>query len=134
MENMGNNVYVAKKHWWFWVAPITFSILFLFTIIIPAWIMIYTVLRWKLDKIEIKDGCLYSRIGVIFIDKKSIPLEQISFVSEKTDIISQWLGFSCIQVNSSAFGKAIEYPCIANPAEFIQFINDYKKQLQKVNE
>mgnify|MGYP007065376858 FL=1 len=122
MEN-----YIAKKHWWFWVAPALVSILFLFTLIIPIWVMLWAILRWNLDKIEVRDGALYSRMGIIFIDKKTIPIEQISFVSEKTDIISQWLGFSCIQVNSSAFGKAIEYPCIANPSEFIKYINDYKK-------
>lgn len=120
--------YEAKKHWWFWVAPTLTSLILLITIIVPIWVMLYATLRWYLDKIIIKDGCLYSRMGVIFIDKKTIPLEQISFVSEKTNIISQWLGFSCIQVNSSAFGKAIEYPCIANPAEFIKVINDYKKE------
>lgn len=119
--------YEAKKHWWFWVPPVTISLIFLITLIVPIWVMLWAVLRWKLDKIEIKDGCLYSRMGIIFIDKKTIPLEQISFVSEKSDIISQWLGFSCIQVNSSAFGKAIEYPCIANPSEFIKVINEYKK-------
>ncbi|MBS6552951.1 MAG: hypothetical protein KH321_03295 [Clostridium sp.] len=123
--------YIARKHWWFWVAPIFISLVFLITLIVPIWVMIAAFLRWKFDKIEIKDGCLISRMGIVFIDKKTIPLEQISFVSEKGDIISQWLGFSCIQVNSSAFGKAIEYPCIANPGEFIKVINDYKKE--KIN-
>lgn len=124
MEN-----YIAKKHWWFWMAPIVVSLIFLITLIIPIWVMLWAVLRWKLDKIEIKEGCLYSRMGVLFIDKKTIPLEQISFVSEKSDIISQWLGFSCIQVNSSAFGKAIEYPCIAEPSKFIEVINQNKKSI-----
>ncbi|MBS5801493.1 MAG: PH domain-containing protein [Brachyspira sp.] len=119
--------YEAKKHWWFWTVPAFISILFIWTLIIPIWAMLWAILRWNLDKIEIKDGCLYSRMGIIFIDKKTIPLEQISFVSEKADIISQWLGFACVQVNSSAFGKAIEYPCIAKPSEFIRFINEHKK-------
>lgn len=118
--------YEAKKHWWFWVPYITLSILFVWTLILPLWLIIWAFLRWKLDKIEIKEGCLYSRMGVIFIDKKTIPLEQISFVNEKTDIISELLGFGCIQVNSSAFGKAIEYPCIAKSSEFIKFINENK--------
>lgn len=128
MENTENNVYVAKKHWWFWMPYIFISLLLLFTIIIPLWLLIWAALRWKLDKIKIKDGCLYSREGVIFINKKTIPLEQISLVSEKSDILSEWLGFGVIEIQSSAFGKSINYPCIANPAEFIQFINDYKKQ------
>lgn len=119
--------YIAKKHWWFWVAPVIISLIFLFTLIIPVWVMLWAILRWNLDKIEIKEGCLYSRMGVIFIDKKTVPLEQISFVSEKTDIISQWLGFSCIQINSSAFAKSIDYPFIANPSEFISTINEYRQ-------
>lgn len=119
--------YEAKKHWWFWMPYIFIAILFIWTLIIPILVILWAILRWKLDKIVIKDGCLYSRMGIIFIDKKTIPLEQISFVSEKADIISQWLGFACIQVNSSAFGKAIEYPCIANPEALIKFINEHKK-------
>lgn len=120
--------YVAKKHWYFWVPYILMSVLFIWTIIIPIWLMLWALLRWNLDKIEIKEGCLYSRTGIIVIDKKTIPLEKISFVTEKSDIISESLKFACIQINSSAFGKAIQYPCIANPAEFIKFINDYKKE------
>lgn len=119
--------YEAKKHWWFWVPPVTISLIFLITLIIPIWVMLWAILRWNLDKIEIKDGCLYSRMGIIFIDKKTIPLEQISMVSEKTDIIAQWLGFGTIEVQSSAFGKTISYPWINNPAEFIKRVNDYKK-------
>lgn len=121
--------YEAKKHWWFWMPPVFVSLVFIWTVIIPIWYLLWAFLRWKLDKIEIKDGCLQSRMGIIVIDKKTVPLEQISFVSEKQDIISQLLGFACIQVNSSAFGKAIEYPCIANPSEFVKFINDNKKAL-----
>ena len=119
--------YEAKKHWWFWVPPVTNSLIFLITLILPIWVMLWAILRWNLDKIEIKDGCLYSRMGIIFIDKKTIPLEQISMVSEKTDIIAQWLGFGTIEVQSSAFGKTISYPWINNPAEFIKRVNDYKK-------
>ena len=121
--------YEAKKHWFFWVPPVVVSLVFIWTIIIPIWYLLWAFLRWKLDKIEVKDGCLQSRIGILVIDKKTIPLEQISFVTEKQDIISQLLGFACIQVNSSAFGKAVEYPCIANPSEFVKFINDSKKAL-----
>lgn len=122
--------YEAKKHWWFWVLPVGVSLLTVWTIIIPIWYLLWAFLRWKLDKIVIKDGCLQSKMGIIFIDKKTVPLEQISFVSEKQDIISQLLGFACIEINSSAFGKAIEYPCIANPSKFVQFINDTKKALE----
>lgn len=120
-------VYSAKKHWWFWVPPILVSLVFIWTLIVPIWVMLYAFFRWKLDKIEIKDGCLYSRMGIIFIDKKTIPLDKISFVTEKSDIISELLKFACIQVNSSAFGKDIEYPCIANPTKFVDYINNYKK-------
>ena len=94
--------------------------------IVPILIFGITYLRWELDKIEVKDGCLYSRIGVISIDKKSIPLEQISFIGETTDIISQWIGFGNIQVQSSAFAKAIEYSCIANPQGLVKYVNEYK--------
>lgn len=120
-------VYEAKKHWWFWVPYILFSLIFIWTFIIPIWLLLWALLRWKLDKIEIKDDVLYSRMGIICIDKKTIPLNKISFVTEKSDIISEWLGYSCIQVNSSAYGKAIEYPCIANSTEFVNIINNYQK-------
>jgi membrane protein YdbS with pleckstrin-like domain len=118
--------YVAKKHWWFWVPYITLSILFIWTLIIPIWLILWAFFRWKLDKIEIKDGCLCSRLGIIIIDKKTIPLEKISFVSEKQDIISEMLGFACVQIQSSADSNAIIYPCIANSAEFVKKINELK--------
>jgi|GEM_PF-5570886 len=119
--------YVAKKHWWFWVGPCILSLILIFTVIAPIIILGFAFLRWKLDVIEVKDGCLYSRLGIIFIDKKTIPLEQISFVTEKTDILSQWLGFGTIQVQSSAFAKAIEYSCIEKPQNMIKYINEHKK-------
>ena len=118
--------YVAKKHWWFWVPYITLSILFIWTLIIPIWLILWAFFRWKLDKIEIKDGCLCSRLGIIIIDKKTIPLEKISFVSEKQDIISEMLGFACVQIQSYADSNAIIYPCIANSAEFVKKINELK--------
>ena len=120
--------YIAKKHWWYWVLPIMLSVLFVWTLILPIFIILYAYLRWKFDKIEIKDRCLYSKMGLIFIDKKTIPLEQISFISEKCDIISQSLGFASIQVQSSAFAKAITYPCIDKPQELIKFVNENKKR------
>ena len=118
--------YEAKKHWWHWVSPIFWSILLCWTIIFPIIILLYAFLRWKLDKIEVKEGCLYSRLGIIFIDKKTIPLEQISYIGESTNLIAQWLGFGDIQVQCSAFAKAIEYPCIINAQELIKIINDNK--------
>ena len=88
----------------------------------------YAFLRWKADTLEIKDGCLQSKKGVIFIDKKTIPIEQISFISEKTDIIAQSMGFGTIQVQSSAFAKTIDYLFISNPGEFIKRVNEYKNK------
>lgn len=122
-----DNTFIAKKHGYFWAPSVFFSILLCFTVIIPIFILLWTFLRWKLDKLEIRDGCLYSRTGVIFIDKKTIPLEQISFISVKTDIISEMQGFGCIQIQSSAFAKAVEFPCIKKPDELIKFVNDWKK-------
>ena len=93
-------MYTAKKHWWFWIPYIFLSILFCWTIIIPIWLIIWAVLRWKLDKLEIKDGCLYSRTGILNIDKKSIPLEKISIINIKSDIISEALNFGQIEVKN----------------------------------
>lgn len=137
--------YEAKKHWWSWLLPVSIALIItllilpvslsevygLFLYIIPILIILWPALRWKLDKIEIKDGCLYSRMGVIFIDKKLIPLEQISFVTEKMNIFSQFLGFGSIIIQSSAFAKAIDYPYISNPSEFVQAINEAKKKNSK---
>lgn len=125
------DTYEAKKHWAIWLNPVVFSILFIWTIIIPIILLGWTALRWKLDKIEYKDGCLYSRIGVIFIDKKAIPLERISMVSEKTDIIAELLGFGNLVVQSSASDSTIVYSCIKKPAEFISFLNKKIEESKK---
>lgn len=119
MEN-----YIAKKHWFFWVVPSVISILFIWTIIVPIIVMGWAVLRYKLDVIEYKDGCLYSRLGVLNIDKKAIPIDKISMVSEKTNIIAQLLGFGSLEVQSSAFNSTIIYTCIEKPTDFITFLNN----------
>ncbi len=120
--------YEAKKHWFHWVMPVIFSILLCWTIIIPIWLLLYTFLRIKFDKIEVKEGCLYSRMGLIIIDKKTIPLEQISFISIKADILSEMMHMGSIEVQSSAFAKAIRYLWIKEPQNLIDFINRCKKE------
>lgn len=120
------DTYIVKKHWFFWVAPIIWSLIFLPLVIIPIIILTVAFLRWKLDKIEVKNGCLYSRMGLFSIDKKTIPLSQISFISEKTNILAQCFGFSTIEIQSSAFAKDIFYPCIANASAFVDFVNSHK--------
>lgn len=131
----------VKKHWWFWVAPVSIALVISFFIVrdnlsidiasftVPILIILWTGLRWQSDKIEIKDGYLYSQRGLFFIDRKTIPIEQISFVSEKTNIISQSLGFGSIVIQSSAFAKEIDYPYISNPGEFVKAINEAKKEV-----
>lgn len=121
------NSYLVKKHWWFWVGPVVWSLILCPIIFPPIIILTIAFLRWKLDKIEVKDGCLYSRIGIIHIDKKTIPLDKISFITEKTNIIAQCFGFGTIQIQSSAFAKDISYDCVSNPSEFVQFVNNVKK-------
>ncbi len=129
MEQISSNelenqeTYIAEKHWFFWVMPVIVSLLTIITVILPIFIMGWATLRWKLDKIEYKNGCLYSRLGVIFIDKKAIPLEKISVVSEKTDIISELLGFGSLVVQSSAMDSTITYTFIQKPTNFIEFLN-----------
>lgn len=128
-EKIENYEYVIQKHWFHWVMPAIISIIFCWTIIIPVLMLLYTFLRMKLDKIYIKDGCLYSRLGIILIDKKAIPLQQISFITVKADIISEWLKMGCIQIQSSAFASEIRYLYIKNPDKMVEFVNNYKKVL-----
>lgn len=121
-------MYEAKKHWFFWFFPVLFSLIFLFTLILPPIILLWAFLRWKFDKIEIKDGCLYSRLGVISIDKKVIPLEKISFASEKTDILGQLIGVGSLIIQSSAASGQIVYAYIDRPSEFIRMLNEAKEK------
>lgn len=123
MEN-----YVAKKHWFFWMLPSFFALLTIWSIILPIVIFLIAYLRWKSDILEIKDGCIYSRTGVIFLDKKTIPIDKISFITEKSNILSEKIGFGMIQIQSSAYAKEITYPYIVNPSEFIQKVNEIKEK------
>lgn len=118
--------YTVEKHWFTFVPPLFWSVILSFTVIMPFIIMFWALLRYKLDKIEVKDGLLCSRIGVIAIDKKTIPLDQISFITVRNDIISEWMGFGCIEVQSSAFAKAISYLYIKNPQGLVDFVNKNK--------
>lgn len=128
-EKIDNYEYVIQKHWFHWVMPVIWSVIFCWTLIVPFIMLLYTFLRIKLDKIYIKDGCLYSRLGVILIDKKAIPLKQISFITVKADIISEWLKMGCIQIQSSAIASDITYLYIKEPDKMVEFVNNYKKML-----
>lgn len=128
-EQILKEEYTVKKHWFHWVMPSIISILFCWTLIVPVFMLLYTFLRWKLDKIYIKDGCLYSRLGIIIIDKKAIPIKQISFITVKADIVSEWLKMGCIYVQSSAFSNDIRYLYIKDPDKMVSVVNNLKKIL-----
>lgn len=126
MENL-----TVEKHWFTWFMPSLISIICICTLVlipVAIIIMLYTFLRWKFDKIEFKDGCFYSRIGLIMINRKSIPIEQISFIDIKADFISEAMHMGTIQVQSSAFAKAISYNFIKEPEKITQYVNAYKAQ------
>lgn len=136
--------YQVKKHWLFWFGPGLFSfsfflivfpfifepVLFLCFLPIVLFPLLWAFLRWKFDIIGIKNGNFYSRLGIIFIDKKMIPIEQISFISQRQNFISNLLKCSNIEIQSSAIGNnnIIKYSDIANAEEFISIINDTKNK------
>lgn len=121
MENLE-----IKKHWLWWGWFVVFSILTVWSLIFPILILGYAFLRWKLDKIEIVDGILKSREGLICINKKAIPLDKISMVNTNTNFISEMLHAGDLIVQSSAENNAIKYSCIENPEIIVDFINKNK--------
>lgn len=139
---MENEKYVLEKSIFMWVKPFliagfcalvglcssdldkTTTIVWLAIAIV---IILHTLLRWQFDKIEYSDGFLNSRIGIISIDKKSIPLNKISMVSEQTNIIAQLFGFGDILVQSSAASSDIKYKYIDKPQDFVKFMNEKLK-------
>ena len=140
----------AKKHWLYWFVPVSVSLLITFLIVasiyilhinnidgfvllwlmmIPTLILFCYWLRWRFDTIEVKDGCLYSRIGILKIKKEIIPLEKISYLSENTNLIGQLIKCGSLVIQSSADGKEIVYPLIYNPSEFIKKVNQFNNLL-----
>lgn len=134
----------ARKHWFYWFVPVSISMLIaslivaciyildiynidgfvlLWLMFIPVVILFCYWLRWQFDKIEVKNGCLYSRIGIILIKKEIIPLDKISYLSENTNLIGQIFKCGSLVIQSSADGKQIVYPLIYNPSEFIKKVN-----------
>ena len=122
------NVIRAKKHWLYWFVPISISLvitvlifaaiyildvnnidglILLWLMIIPAIILLCYWLRWHFDTIEVKEGCLYARNGIILIKKEIIPLEKISYLSENTNLIGQLIKCGSLVIKSSADGKEI---------------------------
>ena len=139
------NIIRAKKHWIYWFVPVSVSLLItlfisasiyfldinnidglilLWGMIIPAMILFCYWLRWHFDTIEVKDGCLYSRNGILLIKKEIIPLEKISYLSEETNLIGSLVKCGSLVIQSSADGRKIVYPLIYNPAEFIKKVNE----------
>lgn len=116
-----------KKSKWFIYTYIFWGVILLPIFFIGIFVIIWALLRYKFDKIEIDENQLYSRLGLLNIDIKTIPLNKISMVSVKTDIISQLFGFGTIAVQSSAISSTIMYPFIDNASEIVNQIN---KRLQ----
>lgn len=135
----------AEKHWLYWFVPVSISsiitllifasiyildknnidgLVLLWLMIIPAIILFCYWLRWHFDTIEVKDGCLYSRNGIIFIKKEIIPLEKISYLSEETNLIGHIIKCGSLVIQSSADGRKIIYPLIYNPTDFIKKVNE----------
>lgn len=112
-----------KKSIWFIVAYVLLGIVLLPVFFIGIFVIIWALLRYKFDKIEIDETQLYSRLGLVNIDIKTIPLNKISMVSVKTNIITQLLNFGTIEVQSSALNSTIMYPFIDNASEIVTQIN-----------
>ena len=112
-----------KKSKWFIYKFIFLGVILLPILFIGAFVILWALLRYKFDKIEIDENQFYSRLGLLNIDIKTIPLNKISMVSAKTDIISQLLGFGTIEVQSSAMNSTIMYPYIDNVSDVVNKIN-----------
>lgn len=113
---------IIKKSKWFLFSPIVIGILLL-PFIVGIFIIAYGLLRYKFDKIEINDNQFYSRLGLFNIDIKTIPLNKISMVSAKKDIISTLLNYGTIEIQSSAISSKIAYPFIENVNSVVEQIN-----------
>lgn len=112
-----------KKSKWFLFSYIMLGVVLLPLFLIGIFIILFGFLRYKVDKIEIRENQLYSRLGLLNIDIKTIPLDKISMVSVKTDIMSQLFNYGTIVVQSSAVNSTIIYPFIENPTEIVKEIN-----------
>ncbi len=113
---------IIEKSKWFLFHSIFWGIILL-PFIIGIFFIAYGLLRYKYDKIKIENGTFYSRFGLLNIDTKTIPLNKISMVSVKQDIIARLLNFGTIELQSSANNSTISYPFIKNADEIVKQIN-----------
>lgn len=115
---------ILKKHWFSLVAPISIGLLLLPVAGLGLLVILWAILRFKFDVIKIDDKQLYSRFGLINIDEKMIPLNKISCINVKSDIISNMLGFGILSIQSSALNSEIMYPFIENASKAVTMINE----------
>lgn len=113
---------IIKKSKWFLFRPCFWGVI-LAPFLIGFLFIGYALLRYKLDKIEIVNDTLYSRFGVFNVDIKTIPLNKISMVSIKKDLIGSMLGYSTIEVQSSALDSSISYSFIEEAESVVNEIN-----------
>lgn len=113
---------IIKKSKWFLFRPCFWGVI-LAPFLIGFLFIGYALLRYKLDKIEIVNDTLYSRFGVFNVDIKTIPLNKISMVSVKKDLIGSMLGYSTIEVQSSALDSSISYSFIEEAESVVNEIN-----------
>lgn len=113
---------IINKSKWFLFRPCFWGVI-LAPFLIGFLFIGYALLRYKLDKIEIVNDTLYSRFGVFNVDIKTIPLNKISMVSIKKDLIGSMLGYSTIEVQSSALDSSISYSFIKEAESVVNEIN-----------
>lgn len=118
-----------KKSPIFFVRPILWGTFTLWLLCFGLLVYLWAWGRYKYDKLEIRDNQLYSKFGIFNVDVKTIPLNRISMVSAKTDVISEAFGFGTLQIQSSASNSTISYPYVKDVHKVVEIINNKIAQL-----
>lgn len=149
LKNDEKIVYEAKKHLMslFWAFVFTPFLLIVFLASIGAGIttkdsaqligglifslilatpVIYSILRFKLDKLVVTNKTFYLQQGVINIERITLPLNKIQSMVVQQGLLGRILNYGDIVYQSASKTGTSVYKFVVNPHELTNILNEYQ--------
>lgn len=149
LKNDEKIVYEAKKHlmslfWAFVFAPFLLIVLFgaigagiatkdfgqlttglIFSLILAAPV-VYSILRFKLDKLVVTNKTFYLQQGVVCIERITLPLNKIQSMVVQQGLLGRIMNYGDIVYQSASKTGTSLYKCVVNPHELTNVLNEYQ--------
>ena len=111
------NLYVFETYY------LNFRLIFSLILAAPV---IYSVLRFKLDKLVVTNKTFYLQQGVINIERITLPLNKIQSMVVQQGLLGRILNYGDIVYQSASKTGTSVYKFVVNPHELTNILNEYQ--------